>query len=98
MMMKLGATKRTNASARCPACDRGVDAATSAEGLDATPKDGDFSICAYCASLLIFRADQTLRTATEHEIEEFNRTLGPEVGMFANAAGRAEPAPQQGKE
>lgn len=51
---------RTNARARCPTCAADLSGATSTEG-DNTPSAGDLSVCAYCAALLVFRADLTLR-------------------------------------
>jgi hypothetical protein len=35
-----------------------------------TPGEGDFSVCLYCASVLRFNADMSLRIAQEQEIKE----------------------------
>ena len=60
---------RTQATT-CPHCDELLDAVTPVTGL-AVPSAGDFSVCAYCAGVLIFADDQgTLRTPTSLEAHE----------------------------
>jgi hypothetical protein len=55
----------------CPACGKVVDAVTahpSEVDQDAIPTAGDFTICLYCRTLLVF--EFTLRTATKEEALE----------------------------
>jgi hypothetical protein len=40
----------------CPVCRAQLDAASDPEG-DATPKPGDYSVCAYCVAVLRFVVD-----------------------------------------
>lgn len=68
---------KTNDAAACPNCASKLDAATSARLDDAHPKEGDFSLCAYCGSILVFRADLTLRNATTREAFMFVRDVLP---------------------
>lgn len=64
-----------NPLAYCPYCDKQLDGYTSIDKPDATPKEGDFSLCWGCRRLLVFRADQTLRKATFKEHNEFETWL-----------------------
>ena len=69
-------TGKGNPLARCPNCGYLLDGYTSVggdRGDEAIPRDGDFSICASCKHLLVFRADQTVRTAGEKEVKDFRR-------------------------
>lgn len=52
--------------ARCPECQRLLDAATDVAS-DQRPRDGDWSICLYCQAFLVFRANGRLRPAAEDE-------------------------------
>lgn len=52
----------------CPTCGRGVDAATHARA--EVPKEGDVSICWYCATPLVFGPDLELRHMTFNELLE----------------------------
>lgn len=65
---------RTNPSARCPACRAQIDGATGATDVN-PPTEGDFSVCQYCATVLRFRANLTLRRATLADVEG----LGPDM-------------------
>lgn len=53
---------------RCPVCNHKLDASSSFEGH--TPKEGDFSVCIECASILRFK-DPELRLglATQDDID-----------------------------
>jgi len=55
---------------KCPTCGRILDATTSVQG-EQTPSPNDISICMYCAALLIFNDDMTLRKCPYHIIETF---------------------------
>lgn len=39
----------------CPVCSAGMDAATCISEQAAKPKNGDFSLCTRCASVLVFQ-------------------------------------------
>jgi hypothetical protein len=60
---------RTNGEARCPACQTKLDGATAA-GHKATPTGGDLSVCAYCALVLEFNNDLTVRAAPPALLDE----------------------------
>lgn len=51
----------------CPTCSEVLDAATNTEG-DRAPKAGDVSVCAYCATLLIFEDERHMRELDPNEI------------------------------
>jgi hypothetical protein len=53
----------------CPVCLRVVDAATNVVGAS-KPTDGDWSLCAYCGTILRFTNTLGLRCATNDELEE----------------------------
>lgn len=62
---------------RCPACGTLLDAAMSAALDDARPTPGDVTVCAYCASLLVFGDGLHPRFPTDAELTEV--ALLPEV-------------------
>ena len=72
-------TTRTNDGARCPVCDKQLDAATNAEDIDAAPKAGDISVCIYCHTLLEFNEDLTLRLCSQ---AVFNSLSKPTQNML----------------
>lgn len=53
----------------CPSCEHTLDAATSADGSDQRPQAGDLSVCFYCASVLMFNDDFTLRQLSGEEFD-----------------------------
>lgn len=59
----------------CPSCGYLVDAASSVPADGLTPKEGDFSVCACCHGVAVFRADQTLRAPTDAELASFQTVL-----------------------
>lgn len=52
---------------RCPGCDALISAASDFGGTHA-PQAGDYSVCAFCASFLIFENAQTVRLLSIDEI------------------------------
>ena len=58
--------------ASCPYCGEELNAATDTDG-DARPSEGDVSLCAYCAGLLVFDAEGKLRLPTDAELVELRR-------------------------
>lgn len=64
-----------NPLARCPYCGKQLDGWTPVDVPEATPKDGDFSLCVGCKHLVIFNADQTVREPTSKERKEFKQWL-----------------------
>lgn len=57
----------------CPSCGGRIDAATAAvspdDGSTPTPEPGDITFCIYCAEILLFKEDMTVRTATKADLE-----------------------------
>lgn len=60
----------------CPACSSALDAASDLDG-DDRPKEGDVSVCFYCAAVLQFDADLRLRVF-EGELED---DVGAQVAL-----------------
>lgn len=67
----------------CPACGTELDGALNVDGKSG-PKDGDPSICGYCAEVMVFfnvspedggpwLGEMGLRSATSEEIQRMNR-------------------------
>jgi hypothetical protein len=52
---------------RCPACGVVLDAATSPQDRQLRPRPGDYSVCMYCATPLVFTEDGDLRRMTAEE-------------------------------
>lgn len=69
MSITFGKSLRLN-SGRCPCCDARLTGITPVDGA-LGPKNGDASICIYCAELLIFQADLSLRIMTPRERKTF---------------------------
>lgn len=65
-----------NPHATCPHCGRGATSFTGVTNASAQAVEGDFAICAYCRGLSVYRADLTLRVATDREAEEAHKALG----------------------
>jgi len=58
----------------CPECRRGLDGAkVLGEDDSATPGPGDITLCLYCATVLSFDKDGTLRRATKRDLKKFDR-------------------------
>ena len=61
----------------CPVCGHHLNAATPVEG-DPQPQPGDFTVCLYCTSFLVYEPDLTVREMSEEEVyglEESERRL-----------------------
>jgi hypothetical protein len=58
-------SSRTPAT-KCPGCGKILDATTGI----GTPEPGDFSICAYCRTWLIYKDDLTMRLVTTEDLEK----------------------------
>lgn len=58
---------------RCPHCDHKLDASSSANVADATPRPGDFSMCWGCASILRYRHNLSLGVCAPWELEELEQ-------------------------
>jgi len=54
----------------CPECNRQLDDAMETSGCDVRPSPGDLTVCAYCAALLEYNDDYSLKTFTK---ERFNK-------------------------
>jgi hypothetical protein len=55
----------------CPTCGKTLDAVGDLPGAEdpRPPCAGDYTICAYCATILTFSSPTTLRTLTPAELE-----------------------------
>ena len=62
-------TTYTCSDSRCPTCGKAATAASDPMS-DATPSPHDFSICAYCSSVLRFNDDMTMREAVAADLDE----------------------------
>ena len=60
---------RGNEKAKCPNCGKTLSGWSALEK-GTSPKEGDFSLCVYCSSFLVFNTDLTLRLAEEDEVYE----------------------------
>lgn len=76
-------------SCPCPYCGARLDACTGISGTS-RPQPGDPSICAYCAGLLVFALDGTVREPDELELAVL---LNHQQLMLAQRAVRARPPP-----
>jgi hypothetical protein len=87
---------------RCPNCNRLTDGATSVSDLpDVIPTPGAHTICAYCATWLIFKesivsvSPLSLRLATRAEIESLHRN-NPLARTMEQAARKIAGRPRRG--
>lgn len=53
---------------QCPECHAQLDA-ESPDGVTRGPQPQDFTICCYCAVVLVFTAAMTLRSVTKADVE-----------------------------
>lgn len=60
-------TTKVHDEATCPTCGMKTTAATDMEG-NAKPRAGDLSVCAYCATALVFTDGLKLRKMTDHDM------------------------------
>lgn len=60
----------TNADARCPQCAAEMTGATDPQNEDSAPSPGDFSVCLYCAAVLCFNDDMTVRDAADEDLDD----------------------------
>lgn len=61
---------------RCPYCEAVLDTA-AAFNPDDKPKDGDFTICGYCAGICVYvilEGNVSIRKPTEEEIDHAKQT------------------------
>lgn len=57
----------------CLRCGNKLDAASSGEGDEELPAEGDLSLCIYCGHLATYKADLTLRLLSDAELDELMR-------------------------
>lgn len=75
--------------ARCPACQTRLDAASTKHS-GGPPREGDITVCAYCALACQFEADLTLRPLSADVLEALPEPTRQEV-MRIRAALLARP-------
>jgi hypothetical protein len=56
----------------CPDCGKELNAITIIFGKPVAPTPGDISICAYCASVLVFDADLKQRAARKEDLDQLD--------------------------
>jgi hypothetical protein len=79
---------------RCPACGAILDGATSVDLDGAMPRPGDVSICAYCASLLVYSDELHPRFPTDAELVDITADPGVRRAQAAALAFIAERGPR----
>lgn len=79
-------TTRTKVS-QCMACFKVYDAHSQIlDKEDAAPKEGDFSICLYCATICEFDADLNLVPATAEDLQDFREKQPEDYYKLLKAA------------
>ena len=73
MMEIFGGSSYRVEGGRCPACHARLDAATDCGGEPRRPREGDFTLCLYCASILRLASGEDLLPATEEDLEMLRR-------------------------
>jgi hypothetical protein len=54
---------------KCPKCNTVLDGAIPVDGDSCAPKDGDFTLCAYCKEVLTFK-NQRLELLQETDLDD----------------------------
>jgi len=67
-----------SAITNCPHCNHEIDTNTNVKDETLKPKEGDLSVCFYCATVLVFGKDLKQRVATKSELEVLEKE-DPEV-------------------
>jgi hypothetical protein len=67
--MKLGKGHHLKPVAQCVDCGKWLDGAAGVDTDDA-PDPGDFTVCAYCGSIMVYKDDLTLRQPNAAEALE----------------------------
>ncbi|WP_146205358.1 MULTISPECIES: hypothetical protein [unclassified Azospirillum] len=57
----------------CPYCGATLSGATEVTGKRVQPKAGDFTLCAYCGALCVFKENGTVRRPVRSEQREADR-------------------------
>lgn len=78
---------RLNPQTLCPTCGNLLDGATCPTEEDASPSEGDLSICLYCGTMLEFQADLTLCKLSDEKYAEL--PLGERLALDRAAAATA---------
>jgi hypothetical protein len=60
------------APATCPYCEKLLDGASGLDH-DSAPSPDDFTVCIYCAQILRFKNDMSLRKVTPYELQKMSR-------------------------
>lgn len=53
----------------CPCCGKTLNASGASGNDEGAPGEGDLSVCIYCATILVFDANMTLRLLPQAELE-----------------------------
>lgn len=65
----------------CPGCGKRIDAATSIDG-EASPTPGDVTVCAFCASVLMFEPGLSLRRVSDQELAQLPAAVRRQVHVL----------------
>lgn len=65
----------------CPLCHHRIESAPTVEDHEIISQPGDFSICFYCACILIYRPDLTVREATTEEVKDLDLKMLDQLVM-----------------
>lgn len=68
---------------QCPHCGGILSGAASFEGH--APEPGDFSVCIYCTSVLVFQPNLQVRLATNEDMKSFSPEEQASLIKYQNA-------------
>jgi hypothetical protein len=88
--MKLGRSHQLKPIVQCVDCGKQLDGAAGID-TDAAPNPGDFTVCAYCGSIMVYNDELTLRQPNAAEVRKVagdNRILA--IQRARKAAGNLE--------
>jgi hypothetical protein len=72
----------THGDARCPKCKVKLTAASDPAG-GGTPSAGDISVCVYCAAILVFNPELTMRLMSPDEINGLEPVVADKLALYA---------------
>lgn len=68
---------------RCPRCSAQLTGALNPTSED-DPSADDLSVCTYCAAVLVFNHDLTLRPATPEELQSLSSLLRARLRLYVD--------------
>lgn len=77
-------------SCKCPSCNGELSAATNAVTYDdspsSTPTKGDITFCIYCAEVLVFNEDLTVREFRKEDLDKLSPDEILRIALMGNLA------------